>query len=111
MAQAGSGDSVYFIGNEVQQRVLTVEAAMDAIEGTYREWDAGQATIGPKTNLYIYNDDDTRYGFSIIHAGQAERHRRHAHQVRFPSEHLRPPTDAARAHRRLRRRGREVPGA
>ena len=60
---------MYFIDNEVQQRVLTVEAAMEAIEDAYREWDAGQATIGPKTNLYIYNDDDTRYGFSIIHGG------------------------------------------
>lgn len=69
MAQVGIGDFVPFIDNEVQQRVLPIEAAMEAIEDAYREWDAGQAAIGPKTNLYVYNDDDTRYGFSIIHGG------------------------------------------
>jgi ornithine cyclodeaminase/alanine dehydrogenase-like protein (mu-crystallin family) len=69
MAEAGLGNAVLFIDNDVQQRVLTTKGAMDAIEDAYREWDAGQATIGPKTNLYIYNDDDTRYGFSIIHGG------------------------------------------
>ncbi len=62
-------DQLYFIDNDVQQRVLTVGDAMEAIEDAYRQWDAGQATIGPKTNMYLYNDDDTRYGFSIIHGG------------------------------------------
>jgi ornithine cyclodeaminase/alanine dehydrogenase-like protein (mu-crystallin family) len=69
MASVGPGDAVPFIDNDVQQQVLTIKGAMDAIEDAYREWDAGQATIGPKTNLYLYNDDDTRYGFSIIHGG------------------------------------------
>lgn len=62
-------DSVLFIDNEVHQRVLRVPDAMDAIEAAYREWHAGDATIGPKTNLYIYNHDDTRYGYSTIHGG------------------------------------------
>lgn len=62
-------DLVHFIDNDVQQRLLTVEDAMAAIEDAYRQWDAGEATIGPKTNMYIHNDDDTRYGFSIIHGG------------------------------------------
>lgn len=62
-------DLVHFIDNDVQQRLLTVEDAMEAIADAYRQWDAGEATIGPKTNMYIHNDDDTRYGFSIIHGG------------------------------------------
>ncbi|MPZ13006.1 MAG: hypothetical protein GEU73_01035 [Chloroflexi bacterium] len=61
--------SVYFIDNDVQQRALAIPDSMDAIEDAYRAWDAGQATIGPKSNMYIHNDDDTRYGFSIIHGG------------------------------------------
>jgi len=69
MADLHLGSQLHFIDNDVQQRLLTVEDAMDAIEDAYREWDAGQATIGPKTNMYLYNDDDTRYGFSIIHGG------------------------------------------
>lgn len=69
MEPVHSVDQVYFIDNDAQQRLLRVEDAMDAIEDAYREWDAGQATIGPKTNMYVYNDDDTRYGFSIIHGG------------------------------------------
>lgn len=62
-------DSVLFIDNEVQQHVLGVQDAMDAIEAAYREWHGGDAAIGPKTNLYVYNDDDTRYNFSIMHGG------------------------------------------
>ena len=58
MAPDTAGPALFFIDNDVQQRVLTVGAAMDAIEDAYREWDAGQATIGPKTNLYVYNDND-----------------------------------------------------
>jgi len=69
MADIHRLDQLYFIDNDVQQRVLTVGDAMEAIEDAYRQWDAGQATIGPKTNMYLYNDDDTRYGFSIIHGG------------------------------------------
>jgi len=69
MADIHRVDQLYFIDNDVQQRVLTVGDAMEAIEDAYRQWDSGQATIGPKTNMYLYNDDDTRYGFSIIHGG------------------------------------------
>jgi ornithine cyclodeaminase/alanine dehydrogenase-like protein (mu-crystallin family) len=63
-------DSVFFIGNDVQQRVLTMPDAIAALERTYIEWDAGRATIRPKTNMYVYNnDDDNRYGFSTMEGG------------------------------------------
>lgn len=69
MADFVPESTVRFIDNEVQQRVLTLKDTIPVMEDAYREWDAGQAAIGPKTNLYVYNDDDSRYGFSIIHGG------------------------------------------
>ena len=63
-------DSVYFIGNDVQQRVLRMPDAIAALERVYGEWDAGRAMIRPKTNMYVYNpDDDNRYGFSTMEGG------------------------------------------
>ena len=70
MAIGETGDSVYFIGNDVQQRLLTVEDAIEATERAYLEWDRGRATIRPKTNMYVYNEDaDNRYGFSTMEGG------------------------------------------
>ena len=63
-------DSVYFIGNDVQQRAITMEDAIAAMERAYVEWDAGRATVRPKTNLYVYNNgEDNRYGFSTMEGG------------------------------------------
>ena len=69
MGQLDLGGSVYFIDNDVQQRVLGIKEAMDEMEAAYREWGTGRAAIHPKTNLYVYNDDDTHYGFSTIQGG------------------------------------------
>ena len=58
---------VYFINNDDVQRLMSVKDCMDAIEDAYREWDAGQAAIRPKTSLYIYNrDQETRYNFTSM---------------------------------------------
>ena len=39
----------------------------------YREWAAGRATIRPKTNMYVYDDDgEHRYGFSTMEGGSQE---------------------------------------
>ena len=66
-------DPVYFVDNDVQQRVLTIEDAIDAMERTYGEWAAGRATIRPKTNMYVYDDDgEHRYGFSTMEGGGQE---------------------------------------
>ncbi|MCH8198574.1 MAG: ornithine cyclodeaminase family protein [Chloroflexi bacterium] len=66
-------DSVYFIDNDVQQRVLTIEDAIEVTERMYREWAAGRATIRPKTNMYVYDDDgEHRYGFSTMEGGSQE---------------------------------------
>jgi len=64
--------SVYFIDNEVVQRVLTLEDCMEAIEDAYREWDAGRAAIRAKTNLYVYNvgeGEPMRYNFASMEGG------------------------------------------
>ena len=69
MPEPWNNQSVYFIDNDVQQRLLGIKESMDEMEAAYRAWDAGQATIHPKTNIYIYNDDDTHYSFSTIQGG------------------------------------------
>lgn len=70
MVQGFQGQHVYFIDNEVQQRVLTLPESVAAMEEAYREWDSGRAAIHPKTHLDVYNDDaDTRYGFTTMHGG------------------------------------------
>lgn len=61
--------SVYFIHNDVVQRVLTLSECIDAIEDAYREWDGGRAAIRARTNLYVYNlseEETTRYNFTTI---------------------------------------------
>ena len=66
-------DPVFFVDNDVQQRVLVIADAIDVMERTYREWDAGRATIRPKTNMYVYDDDGKhRYGFSTMEGGGQE---------------------------------------
>ena len=70
MAIDETGGSVYFIGNDVQQRLLTLEDAIEATERAYLEWDRGSAAIRPKTNMYVYNEGgDNRYGFSTMEGG------------------------------------------
>ena len=70
MAIDETGGSVYFIGNDVQQRLLTLEDAIEATERAYLEWDQGGAAIRPKTNMYVYNEGgDNRYGFSTMEGG------------------------------------------
>ena len=70
MAIDETGGSVYFIGNDVQQRLLTLEDAIEATERAYLEWDRGRAAIRPKTNMYVYNEGgDNRYGFSTMEGG------------------------------------------
>src|SRR5712692_75981 len=64
--------SVYFIHNDVAQRVLTLSECIEAIEDAYREWDAGRAAIRTKTNLYVYNlseAETTRYNFATMEGG------------------------------------------
>jgi len=55
---------VYFLSNEDVAQRITVEDSLSALENAYREWDAGRATVRPKTNVYVFDDDErTRYNY------------------------------------------------
>jgi ornithine cyclodeaminase/alanine dehydrogenase-like protein (mu-crystallin family) len=55
---------VYFLSNEDIASVLNLANGMQAIEEAYREWDAGMAAVRPKTNVYVFNDEEsTRYNY------------------------------------------------
>lgn len=61
---------VYVLDNDAVERLLPIEALMDAMEDSLREWDAGNAAIRTKKSVHVLNpEEDTRYAFVSFDGG------------------------------------------
>lgn len=65
--------TVPFIDNEMARRLLSVEASIEFIERAYRSWDLGEATVRPKTHLFV-TDDAVKYNFVTMEGALRPEH-------------------------------------